>query len=132
MFNKILTAAVLFASLSAYAFQANAGDDTKKNGYVGVEKCGMCHKSEKQGKQLSIWKETKHSQAFKTLQSKEADSIALAKGFKKPAAETPECLKCHASGYDTDAALKAAKFKVEDGVQCETCHGPGSEYQSMS
>jgi excinuclease UvrABC ATPase subunit len=22
------------------------------------------------------------------------------------------------------------KFKIEDGVQCETCHGPGSDYKS--
>jgi excinuclease UvrABC ATPase subunit len=23
------------------------------------------------------------------------------------------------------------KFKIEDGVQCETCHGPGSAYKDM-
>ena len=23
------------------------------------------------------------------------------------------------------------KFSIEDGVQCETCHGPGEKYKSM-
>ena len=31
-----------------------------------------------------------------------------------------------------DKSLVGAKFKVEDGVQCETCHGAGSLYKSMA
>jgi hypothetical protein len=27
--------------------------------------------------------------------------------------------------------LIGEKFKVEDGVQCETCHGAGSNYKSL-
>lgn len=100
-------------------------------GYIGVEPCAMCHKTEKQGNQLGIWKESKHARAFETLKSEHAAKIIKEKGFSKPATETPECLKCHASGYNVDASLIGKKFKIEDGVQCETCHGPGSEYKDM-
>lgn len=98
--------------------------------YIGVNQCGMCHKTEKQGNQLGIWENSKHSKAFLTLQTEKADNIAKEKGFKTKAAETPECLKCHVTGYNVDASLLGEKFKMEDGVQCETCHGPGSDYKS--
>ena len=101
-------------------------------GYEGTQVCGMCHKSEKAGQQLKIWQESKHAQAFKTLQTPEADKIAADKGIKGKAAEAKECLKCHVTGNDVDKALLGAKFKMEDGVQCETCHGPGSAYKSMA
>ena len=129
--NKYLL--LLFISGFSFGFTFNPENtDTKKYGYVGAEKCGMCHKSEKQGKQFTIWQSSEHSKAFKTLQSAEADKIAKDKGFKTKAAETPECLKCHVSGYNIEASLKGPKFKMEDGVQCETCHGPGSEYQTLA
>jgi hypothetical protein len=102
-----------------------------KNSYVGVSVCSPCHKTEKQGNQFGIWKSSKHSSAMKTLQTPEADKIAKDKGFTTPAAETKECLKCHATGYDTDKALIGEKFDINDGVQCETCHGPGSNYKNM-
>ena len=100
------------------------------NTYVGAETCGMCHKTEKQGSQLSIWQNSAHSKAFETLKTDTANQIAMEKGFKEPAAETWECLKCHVTGYNLDAAMLGAKFKIEDGVQCETCHGPGADYKS--
>jgi len=121
----IIVLAVSFLGLSLY--KANYLGGAK---YVGVKTCGMCHKKESVGQQLKIWQESKHAQAYKTLQTQEADKIAKDKGFKTKAAETPECLKCHVSGYNVDPSLLDNKFKIEDGVQCETCHGPGSEYKS--
>jgi Cytochrome c554 and c-prime len=99
--------------------------------YIGVEACAMCHKTEKQGSQLSIWQNSRHSKAYETLKTDKANQIAKEKGFSTLAVETPECLKCHVSGYKLDASLLGKKFKVEDGVQCETCHGPGSDYKDM-
>jgi excinuclease UvrABC ATPase subunit len=101
------------------------------NTFVGVESCGMCHKTEKQGSQLSIWQNSSHAKAFETLKTDTANQIAKAKGFLKPASETWECLKCHVTGYNLDATMLGKKFKVEDGVQCETCHGAGSAYKDM-
>ena len=31
-----------------------------------------------------------------------------------------------------DESLVGSKFKKEDGVQCESCHGAGGDYKSMS
>jgi hypothetical protein len=104
----------------------------KEYSFVGVQDCAMCHKTEKQGLQLSIWQNSKHAKAYETLKTEEADAIAKEKGFNTPAVETFDCLKCHASGYDVDASLLGSKFKIEDGVQCETCHGPGSDYKPLS
>ncbi len=120
---------VLMVSFILFGFSNQ--DEPKKHGYIGVDACVMCHKTEKQGKQLDIWKNSAHAKAYQTLLTEEADKIAKEKGYETPAAKTEACLKCHASGYDVDASLLGKKFKIEDGVQCETCHGPGSDYKDM-
>lgn len=73
--------------------------------YVGEAKCKMCHQ-----KQHKVWSESKHAGAFKTL--KAADQ------------KDPKCLTCHVTGYPV---LKEVKSELA-GVQCEACHGPGSDY----
>ena len=103
-----------------------------QNKYVGVKICAMCHRSEKQGKQFDIWKGSNHSKAYETLTTARADSIAKAKGLKKAAAESPECLQCHVIGHNVAANLIDKAFDYKDGVQCETCHGPGSVYKTIS
>lgn len=130
MKNLMIIALAAFVSFAFYAFTINT-DTSEEYNYVGVDKCKMCHKSDKSGNQFGIWKESAHAKAFTTLQSEEANNIAKEKGFDTPAAETKECLVCHATGYDLDAGRLEKKYSVEDGVQCETCHGPGSGYWNV-
>ncbi len=125
--KKITVSALALFIISLFSFSAILAQDTHT--FVGVKKCGMCHKKDKIGNQLKIWKSSEHSKAYKTLQTAEADKIASEKGFKTKAAETPECLKCHTIGYNLDASMLGKKFKIEEGVQCESCHGAGSDYK---
>ncbi len=94
--------------------------------FVGVKGCKMCHQTEKQGQQFAIWEKSKHASAFATLKSDKANEIAKSKGLAKPAAESPECLQCHTIKGGPDAA------DVTQGVQCESCHGAGSDYKAMA
>ena len=101
--------------------------------YVGAVKCaGACHKSDAQGKQLEIWQNSGHANAWKTLETPEADKIAKDKGFDTKAVETPACVKCHVLPVELDPSLFEESFDKTQGVQCESCHGPGSEYKAMS
>ncbi|MCC7159508.1 MAG: cytochrome C554, partial [Ignavibacteria bacterium] len=45
---------------------------------------------------------------------------------------TPQCLKCHVLGKEMDPSEFESSFSKEDGVQCESCHGPGSEYKKLA
>jgi hypothetical protein len=100
--------------------------------YVGANTCvGVCHRSEEQGNQYVIWNESKHAGAYKTLQTTKADSIASALGFNTPAVETPNCIKCHTLGVIIDESEFLGSFDLSQGVQCESCHGPGSEYKKL-
>lgn len=120
----------LFISLTTNLITAAALSDSTQHGYIGVEQCSMCHKSDAQGKQLDIWKNSAHSKAYLTLKTEKADSIVKAMNLGTSAITTEKCLKCHVTGNNVDKKFIGAKFKMEDGVQCETCHGPGSDYKS--
>ncbi len=107
-----------------------AGQAMSDNKYVGVKACAPCHKSEKGGNQFGVWQKTKHADAFNVLTTPKAAEVAKAKGLKKPASESPECLECHT--ITGDAAKFEKTFDPKDGVQCETCHGAGSAFKSMA
>lgn len=68
----------------------------------------------------------KHDRAFKALSQTEAESIASISGVAESPTESRICMDCHATGADEGRRWWAATFHVEDGVQCEACHGPGS------
>ena len=100
-----------------------------KPAYVGAGGCKMCHKSEKKGNQFGQWEASKHAKAYATLATPQAKEIAKKKGIADPQKDG-KCLKCHVTAHGVDASLiEGKKYKIEDGVQCESCHGPGSLYK---
>lgn len=101
-----------------------SGAISAQHKYVGVKICKMCHQTEKMGKQFDVWQKSPHAQAFDTLKSAAAEKIAKEKGLTKAASESPECLECH--------AITADPKLIADGVQCESCHGAGSDYKNMA
>jgi hypothetical protein len=104
-----------------------AGADGK---YVGSSKCKTCHKKELIGNQYGAWQESAHAKAFELLKSEKAVQVAAEKGIAGAPHESAECLQCHATAQDLDPSKVAAKpLELKDGVQCESCHGPGSDYK---
>ncbi len=100
--------------------------------YIGVKKCKMCHSSSAKGNQYGIWAESAHAKAFERLASPEAKELAVKAGVSGNPQEAAQCVKCHITAYGEDASLLDSGFKKEDGVQCESCHGAGSDYAPMS
>jgi cytochrome c peroxidase len=98
--------------------------------YIGAKKCKTCHKKELIGDQYGKWEKAGHANAFKTLQGEKAIAVAKEKGISGPPSEAAECLKCHATAAGLGAGdVEKKPLKNSDGVQCESCHGPGSAYK---
>lgn len=87
---------------------------------VGVKKCMMCHKGQNNHMVYEKWLETPHAKALKSLNP--------AKGEDK----NPACLACHTTAFNK-GGYKVGDANAADfaGVQCESCHGPGSAYKAL-
>jgi len=110
---------------------AGGGAD-KNHVYVGARVCATCHQNESMGHQFSKWLASKHAGAYAILAKPEARKIADLSGIPREPQEAPMCLGCHATGAHAEDWEKDNTFYVEDGVQCERCHGPGSEYMDAA
>ena len=115
----ILTLGMLIALV---AWPASAED----HAYIGLKKCGMCHKKDTAGAQLAKWQESAHAQAFANLSSEAGLAKAKELGVADPATDAA-CLKCHSTGHGAAAEL-TVKLVMENGVTCEACHGAGGDY----
>lgn len=119
--KKILLLILIVATVVALALFLAAQERT----YVGSSACKLCHKSEQQGRQYTLWEATLHAKSFASLSTAKAAEIGKAMGVAAPP-ESPQCLGCHAP-----LAAKAPAFKAE-GVTCEVCHGAGSGYRKLN
>jgi len=100
--------------------------------YVGSEKCKICHNRKDQVNQFEIWSHSAHAKAYATLATDSAKALAAKAGIKGDPQQAPECLECHVTGFGLDTTHFAPAFVRENGIQCEACHGPGSDYKSAS
>jgi len=103
----------------------------RKPVYVGAGVCANCHSAQTMGNQYSKWLHSKHSQAYATLARPESLEIAKLSGLRTMPEESAVCLGCHSTGWSAEVWEKDPTFRLQDGIQCEGCHGPGSEYASM-
>ena len=72
--------------------------------------------------EYTTWsKHDRHSKAYLTLLNQDSKTIASNLGITD-ASKAPLCLSCHAT-YVEEASQKGERFRLEDGVACESCHG---------
>ena len=96
--------------------------------YVGEKVCRQCHNLPGSRDQYNPWRLSKHARAYSSLFKPEAKEIAELSGIDIEPQKSPICLGCHTTAYNVEEWEREETFHFEDGVQCELCHGPGSEY----
>ena len=123
------------AIICLFAVLVEAASLPESDGLVheGVASCAssICHGRVEPNNSATVWlneyriwlREDKHSGAYKLLLNEQSQAIAMKLGISN-AHEAPECLACH-SDY-VPVAMRGEKYRIEDGVGCESCHG-GSE-----
>ena len=120
--QRFLLPALFLAAVIALTL--NCGETTTGPGeadgyYLGAEACRQCHSTAYNNESA-----TRHFTTF------DKDS-AFFKGWTG-AGQPESCLLCHTTGWDEDAsnhgADEADYRKNLLGIQCEACHGPGSEH----
>lgn len=115
----------------AFAMPVAAHDVTA----LGATTCGQstCHSAEKPWPNSSVtqrefvtWSEKDpHAKSFQTLQTAKANQIARDLGF--PSATSAKlCLDCHS--FNISQKHREETFNQAEGVTCEACHGPASEW----
>ena len=115
---------VILAGSLALLFSGRAGAGTPS--FVGAKKCKMCHL-----KQYQTWEQTKMAKSFELLRAGAAAEAKKKANLdpQKDYTHDEKCVGCHTTGYGKPGGFVSIEKTPElVGVQCESCHGPGSEY----
>jgi YVTN family beta-propeller protein len=125
--------ATLTLSLSAVTLVASAASmgPAKEPIYLGAAACGTCHDGAQMGHQFSKWRLSAHAKAYAALSLPESKEIVRLSGITEEPHKAKMCLGCHATAAEAEDWEKTEGFHLEDGLQCEACHGPGSEYAPL-
>jgi YVTN family beta-propeller protein len=90
--------------------------------------CASCHEGKAMGYTASKWRLSAHAEAFAVLGTAAARAIASSEGIVGDPRRADACLGCHVTGRGPqDGRLVPTR-----GVQCESCHGPGSRHASQA
>ena len=71
----------------------------------------------------------RHAQAYQVLGAERSRKIVERLGWKSPANQEERCLACHATPVHGLPDREAEPIR-QDGVGCESCHGPSSRWIS--
>jgi hypothetical protein len=96
---------------------ASSGAPDGSAKYVGVAACKPCHQGTAKGRIYETWVASAHARAFESLWG----------GYQS----NPLCLRCHTTGFGCEIARGKSPEDLR-AVQCEACHGPGSEYKALA
>lgn len=119
----------LVLALTLAAAAAAQPSPQVEHAFIGVKKCGSCHGKELYGDQVAAWRKDPHAQAYQTLKEPRSLEIARQRGLAAPPDQAPECLSCHVTAHGVAPTSLAYELAREDGVQCESCHGPGKDFR---
>ena len=122
--KKFLAGVLALMFIAAYTVVIVA--DVNAADYIGAKKCKVCHI-----RQFKAWKKTGMSDSFQNLKagSKAEEKKKAGLDPSKDYTDDPNCLKCHTTGYGKPGGFTSIDETPKlTGVQCEDCHGPGSEY----
>lgn len=112
--------AVLFVAAAVHIVSAQEAAK-KEPTYVGSKTgCKMCHSLAKNGEIYEKWAASGHAKAFANIPAdKKADKT---------------CWGCHTTGAGKPGGYAPDAKNAADleGVGCESCHGPGSDYKALS
>jgi len=76
--------------------------------------------------EYTVWtRKDPHARTYRDMFGGDYLAITRKLGLKAPHLE-PTCLACHASNIP--AQYQGAKFSMDDGIGCETCHGGAAKY----
>ena len=110
------------------------GTRTNAPRYVGSKVCMDCHAGADQGQQDVLWMRSRHAHAYWRLGAYWALYLAKLRphyqDLENPITDD-RCLLCHVTGAQNPDALFETSFRRQEGIGCEACHGPGSEYATV-
>jgi predicted CXXCH cytochrome family protein len=121
-----LGALLVMISLYTQTLAEDQGEGTRSPAdYVGIDACKGCHSS-----QYAEWQTTKHGIDFATNWTYGGNLT------NKYTLYGGSCLSCHVvgynetaiGGYDPAQAWNSSYNTPLLGIQCESCHGPGSDH----
>ena len=106
--------------------------------YEGVASCvnSGCHGSTEplnstrvlQNEYYTWLNSDRHPQAYNILFNDRSARVARNMRLKGKAYQEKVCLDCHTT--NVPPALVSGKIDVEDGIQCEACHGPAGGWRA--
>jgi hypothetical protein len=133
-FSRLLLP-VLLALLPAAARADSPLPVDDKQVHMGVASCAnsVCHGSviphigsDIAHTEYTVWtRKDPHAQTYRDLFRDDFLAITRKLGYREPHRE-PRCLACH--GSNVPEQYRGAKFSLEDGIGCETCHGGAEKY----